>query len=78
MLLVLLFADFLGRAFQMGITIEAATRNAAEAAAQEYLQLLRNRQGGTLDPADYARVHTIALESVCREAELLPFVSLPG
>ncbi len=46
MLLVLLLgvADF-GRVFQAGITIEAAARNGAEAAAQEYRQLAR---GATL------------------------------
>ena len=40
MLLVLLLgiADF-GRVFPAGITIEAAARNAAEAAAQEYLRI---------------------------------------
>jgi hypothetical protein len=78
MLLILLFglADF-GRVFQMGITLEAAARNSAEAAAQEYLQLARNRPGGTLDPADYDRLHTMALNSVCGEAQVLPFLALP-
>lgn len=68
MLLVLLLgiADF-GRVFQAGITIEAAARNAAEAAAQEYLQLVR---GATLPlPAsDYQRLHEVAVDSVCEEA----------
>ena len=71
MLLVLLLgiADF-GRVFAAGIVLEAAARNAAEAAAQEYLQLARNAP--TLDIDDYQRLHQVALEEVCREAERLP------
>jgi hypothetical protein len=73
MLLILLLgiADF-GRVFQAGITMEAAARNAAEAAAQEYVQLIRNRPGGVLDSGDYQRLHDIALEKVCDEAAVLP------
>src|SRR5688500_2731295 len=71
MLLIILLgvADF-GRVFHAGIVIEASARNAAEAAAQEYLQLTRG--GGTLANTDYARIHAVALESVCGEAERLP------
>lgn len=71
MLLVLLLgiADF-GRVFAAGIVLEAAARNAAEAAAQEYLQLARNAP--TLEPDDYQRIHNVALSQVCREAERLP------
>ena len=71
MLLVLLLgiADF-GRVFAAGIVLEAAARNAAEAAAQEYLQLARNAP--TLEPDDYQRIHNVALSEVCREAERLP------
>jgi hypothetical protein len=71
MLLVLLLglADF-GRVFASGIILEAAARNAAEAAAQEYLQLARNAP--TLTVADYDRIHEVALTEVCREAERLP------
>lgn len=71
MLLVLLLGvvDF-GRVFHAGIVTEASARNAAEAAAQEYLQLKRG--GGTLTNADYARIHGVALESVCGEADKLP------
>lgn len=71
MLLVLLLgvADF-GRVFSAGIVMEAAARNAAEAAAQEYLQLARNAP--SLDTADYQRIHDVALVEVCREAEHLP------
>jgi hypothetical protein len=72
MLLVLLLgvADF-GRVFSAGITMEAAARNAAEAAAQEYLQLSR---GATLPlpVGDYQRLHDVAVESACEEAVKLP------
>jgi hypothetical protein len=70
MLLVLLLgiADF-GRVFAAGISVEATGRNAAEAAAQEYLQL--RRQGATLTAADFARIHDVALDTVCEEADRL-------
>lgn len=73
MLLVLLLgiADF-GRVFAAGITVEAAARNSAEAAAQEYLQLVRNKPGGTLDSTDYAHLHDVALDAACSEARTLP------
>jgi len=72
LLLVLLLgiADF-GRVFTAGITIEAAARNGAEAAAQEYLQLI-HKPGGVLDAADYASLHDVALDAVCAETEPLP------
>lgn len=78
MLLVLLFgvADF-GRIFQAGITVEASARNASEIAAQEYVQLTRNKPGGVLDPADYDRLHDVAIEALCGESELLPQVEAP-
>ncbi len=76
MLLVLLLgvADF-GRVFAAGITIEAAARNAAEVAAQEYL---RNPPGGPdlsipaptpPDPAYYEKLHTVAARTACRESQ---------
>lgn len=70
MLLVLLLgvADF-GRVFAAGITLESAARNGAEAAAQEYLQIQRNK---TLETADYTKLHDVAREAVCRDAEVLP------
>jgi hypothetical protein len=73
MLLVLLLgiAD-LGRVFAAGIAMEATARNAAEAAAQEYVQLQRNKPGGALDAADYERLHDLALRTVCSEATVLP------
>ena len=78
MLLVLLFglADF-GRVFTAGIGVEAAARNAAEAAAQEYLQVVRNKSGG-LDTTDYQRIHQVAIETVCREAAVLPNHAVDG
>jgi len=71
MLLVLLLgvADF-GRVFAAGIIVEASARNAAEAAAQEYLQLRRNSAPPT--SADYDRIRDIAFATVCDEAERLP------
>jgi TadE-like protein len=77
-LLVLLLgvADF-GRVFAAGISMEAATRNGAEAAAQEYVQIARNR--GSLQPTDYEHLHEVAIWSVCHEASLLPsFVAVAG
>ena len=73
MLLVLLLgvADF-GRLFSQGIVLEAAARNGAEAAAQEYVQLQRNQPGGVLDATDYATLHAVALTALCEEAETLP------
>lgn len=78
MLLVFLLgvADF-GRIFTAGITIEAAARNGAEAAAQEYLQLSK-KSGGTLDAADYAALHKVALDAVCAESAELPNQSVSG
>ena len=72
MLLILLMgiADF-GRVFAAGITMEAATRNAAEAAAQEYVQIMRNKPSG-LTASDYERLHEVALYSLCQEAQVLP------
>lgn len=72
MLLVLLLgiADF-GRVMSQGMVLEAAVRNGAEAAAQELVQLERNKPAG-LDGEDYARLHEIALKAVCEEAEVLP------
>lgn len=74
MLLVLLLGivDF-GRVFQAGIVTEASARNAAEAAAQEYLQIKRGAAlPSDLDGDDYARIHGVAVETACQEAERLP------
>jgi hypothetical protein len=73
LILLLGIADF-GRIFAASIIAEAAARNAAEAAAQEYLQL--DQQDGTRDGsllnADYQALHTLALDVGCREADRLP------
>jgi hypothetical protein len=75
MLLVLLLGlvDF-GRVFSAGITVEATARNAAEAAAQEYQQIIRNEPETPplLEPEDYQAIHETALEVVCRETDVLP------
>jgi hypothetical protein len=63
-------ADF-ARIFTAGITMEAAARDGAEAAAQEYLQLI-HKTGGVLDAGDYSALHTTALDAVCSETEPLP------
>ncbi len=73
MLLVLLLgvAD-LGRVFAAGITLEALSRNAAEAAAQEYLQLRRGTSGSEPDAGAYSLVLDRAQKVGCREARTLP------
>jgi hypothetical protein len=78
MLLVFLLgvADF-GRVFTAGITIEAAARNGAEAAAQEYLQLSK-KSGGVLNPADYVVLHKVARDRVCADSEPLPNKNVSG
>lgn len=70
MLLVLLLgiADF-GRVFQAGIILEGATRDGAEVAAQELVQLRRNQT--SLSAGDYADLHAIAIETACGEASKL-------
>jgi hypothetical protein len=79
MLLVLLLglADF-GRVFSSSIGLEAAARNGAEAAAQEYVQMVRNRPGGTLALADYDHLHELAVAKVCQESVALPNADTVG
>jgi len=81
MLLVMLLGlvDF-GRVFTAGITMEATARNAAEAAAQEYLQILRNEPETPplLEPEDYQAIHQTALDVVCRETDVLPNRTMSG
>lgn len=73
MLLVLLLgiADF-GRVFAAGITTEAMARNAAEAAAQEYLQARRAATPSPPVPDAYAAVRARAEEVACEEGKTLP------
>jgi hypothetical protein len=72
MLLVLLLgiADF-GRAFQAGIALEAAGRNAAEIGA---LERLRNPPptDSTQHDAYYAELHRIVAQVACEEMTSLP------
>lgn len=77
LLLVLLLglADF-GRVFAAGITMEAAARNAAEVAAQEYLQNRRDSAPPTA--ADFDRIHRMALDRLCAEADPLPNQAASG
>ncbi len=72
MLLVLLLgiADF-GRVFAAGITLETAARNAAEAAAQEYVQRQR-ADPAPLTAGDYDAIRAVAQRVVCDEAQTLP------
>jgi hypothetical protein len=79
MLLVLLLglADF-GRVFASSISLEAAARNGAEAAAQEYVQMSRNRPGGVLSTDDYDHLHALAVEKVCEESVTLPNADTVG
>jgi hypothetical protein len=75
LLVFLLGVADLGRIFADGIALEAAARNTAEAAAQEYLQLC-SKPGyvnycDDLAPSDYQGLHDMAVEVGCREAERL-------
>lgn len=72
MLLVLLLGivDF-GRVFASGITVEALARNAAEAGAQEYLQIRRASAPAQPSAASYAAVHARMQEVACEEARTL-------
>jgi hypothetical protein len=72
LLVILLGVVDFGRVFTAGIAMEAAARNAAEAAAQEYQQIIRNTP--TPSAADYQRLNDIALGEVCGEAQVLPNV----
>ena len=67
MIFLLGVADF-GRIFTSGITEEAAARDAAEAAAVQWVQLCQQYSSPcALAQADYDALHNLAL--ACREAE---------
>jgi hypothetical protein len=70
LLLILLLgvADF-GRIFSAGITLEAAARDGAEAAA---IERLHNKPTTPGDVAYYQRLHVLAAKTVCDEASRLP------
>jgi len=77
MLLILLLglADF-GRVFAAGIAMEASARNAAEVAAQEYVQIVR--RNGAVSATDYAHLHQLAISELCHEASVLPNYAAGG
>lgn len=66
----------LGRIFTAAITEEAAARNSAESAAQNWQQLCQKYTWpcttGLQTQADYDALHDLALDVACREAERLP------
>lgn len=76
-ILVILFvgiADF-GRVFQTSITLEAATRDAAEAAANAYIASPPgplNLPAPPGDPTYYQGLHQLAARAVCAETRGLP------
>jgi hypothetical protein len=81
MIFLLGVAD-LGRVFADGIGLEAASRDAAEAAAQQYMQDCSKYSPGDcstgLQPADYSALHTLARSVGCREAERMTNRQLTG
>ena len=74
MLVFLLALADLGRLFASAIVVQAASRDGAEAAAQEYVQLARN---ATIDPTTfYGTIHAKAEAVACAEAQRLPGVTV--
>jgi hypothetical protein len=72
-MLLLGVADF-GRVFHAGVVTESASREAAEAAALEYLRT-EDERPGPADPgfADYyQRIHQTASATACQESRTLP------
>ena len=68
LVLFLAVAD-LGRLFAAGIIVQAASRDAAEAAAQQYVQLI---QSTPLDEATfYNQLHETAQTVACNESQQL-------
>lgn len=66
-ILLLTVSDF-SRYFATAVTIESMARNAAEVAAQQYVQQVAD---GTT-PKNYGLVHQMAWQSVCDEGRDLP------
>ena len=74
MLVFLLAIADLGRVFASAIVVQAASRDGAEAAAQEYVQLARD---ATIDPTTfYGTIHAKAEAVACAEAQRLPGVAV--
>lgn len=74
LLVFLLALADLGRLFASAIIVQAASRDGAEAAAQDYVQLARN---GTVDPTTfYSTIHAKAESVACAESQALPGVAV--
>jgi hypothetical protein len=78
LVLFIAIADF-GRVFVAGVALEAATRDAAEAAANQYVAVPPGVPPGPLDaparagdPTYYSALHTYAASVVCAEMRDLP------
>jgi hypothetical protein len=79
MLVVLVAVADFGRVFVAGVTLEAATRDAAEAAANQYVAAPPGGQSWSLgspapsgNQAYYDSLHTLAAGVVCAEMRDLP------
>lgn len=68
LLIMLLTVSDFARYFATAVTIESIARNAAEVAAQQYVQQVAD---GT-SPKNYGLVHQMAWQSVCDEGRDLP------
>lgn len=77
LMLLLAVADF-GRVFAAGIVVQAASRDGAEAAAQQYVQLAHSVSSGhySLTSGDYAALHATAERVACAEAQRMLGTSL--
>lgn len=69
LLILLLGVADLGRLFAAGIVVQAASRDAAEAAAQEYVQLAQSSS------VNYTELHATAQRVACDEAQQLAGVT---
>jgi hypothetical protein len=77
MLIILLTVADFGRLFAMSLTVESATRAAAEAAATDYQRATAG--GRAIVAGDYPQIHRTAWSSVCDEGGNLPgVVTVPG
>jgi hypothetical protein len=81
LLLVVAIVDFT-RVFAAGIVLEAATRNAAEIAAQAYVQdppgPLASAAPSPANPAYYSNLYDKTARAVCAETKELPGTDFSG
>jgi hypothetical protein len=79
LILIVGIADF-GRLFTAGIVMEAAARNAAEVAAQEYLYEPPGPLSSPPSPPSgyYQALHLKSAEVACGEAQVLPNTTYAG